>query len=119
MHNGMVQMGPEKMAKSVGNIRLLHAALDEYGRDTLVMYFAGGHYRQPLVFSEDALDDAAAAVARVRNFWLRLDPEADAPADLDERADRFFEALADDFNTPPPARSCSTGSRRATAPGCR
>jgi cysteinyl-tRNA synthetase len=100
MHNGMVQMGPEKMAKSVGNIRLLHAALDEYGRDTLVMYFAGGHYRQPLVFSEDALDDAAAAVARVRNFWLRLDPEADAPADLDERADRFFEALADDFNTP-------------------
>jgi cysteinyl-tRNA synthetase len=52
------------------------------------------------VFSEDALDDAAAAVARVRNFWLRLDPEADAPADLDERADRFFEALADDFNTP-------------------
>ena len=49
MHNGMVQMGDgEKMAKSVGNIHLLHAALDEYGRDALIMYFAGGHYRQPI-----------------------------------------------------------------------
>src|SRR5215208_5402094 len=100
MHNGMVQMGAEKMAKSVGNIRLLHAALDEYGRDALVMYLAGGHYRQPLVFSEEALEDARAAVERVRNFWLRLDVDAPAPQDLDEYADRFFDSLADDFNTP-------------------
>jgi cysteinyl-tRNA synthetase len=99
MHNGMVQMGAEKMAKSVGNIRLLHAALDEYGRDALVMYFVGGHYRQPLVFSKDALEDARAAVERVRNFWRRLDVDAQAPEDLDEYAERFFDALADDFNT--------------------
>ena len=44
----------EKMAKSVGNIFLLHAALDEYGRDALVMYLCGGHYRQPLAFSARA-----------------------------------------------------------------
>jgi cysteinyl-tRNA synthetase len=100
MHNGMVQMGAEKMAKSVGNIQLLHAALDEYGRDALVMYFAGGHYRQPLVYSEDALEDAGAAVERVRNFWMRLDAEAPAPAELEDYAERLFDALADDFNTP-------------------
>jgi cysteinyl-tRNA synthetase len=100
MHNGMVQMGAEKMAKSVGNIRVLHAALDEFGRDALVMYFVGGHYRQPLVFSEDALADASAAVERVRNFWRRLDPAAPAPEGLDDYAERFFDALADDFNTP-------------------
>jgi len=100
MHNGMVQMGAEKMAKSVGNIHLLHAALDEYGRDALVMYFAGGHYRQPLVYSEDALADARAAVERVRNFWMRLDPDAPAAPELDDYAERFFDALADDFNTP-------------------
>jgi cysteinyl-tRNA synthetase len=100
MHNGMVQMGTEKMAKSVGNIRLLHGALDEYGRDALIMYFAGGHYRQPLTFSEEALEDARAAVERVRNFWMRLDQGAPAPPELDEQAERFFDALADDFNTP-------------------
>jgi cysteinyl-tRNA synthetase len=100
MHNGMVQMGAEKMAKSVGNIRLLHGALDEYGRDALVMYFVGGHYRQPLVFSEDALEDARGAVERVRNFCRRLDRAAPAPQGMDEYAERVFDALADDFNTP-------------------
>ena len=100
MHNGMVQMGAEKMAKSVGNIRLLHGALDEFGRDALIMYFVGGHYRQPLVFSEDALEDARAAVERVRNFCRRLDRDAPAPEGLDDYAERFFDALADDFNTP-------------------
>jgi len=100
MHNGMVQLGAEKMAKSVGNIRLLHVALDQFGRDALVMYFVGGHYRQPLVFSEDALEDATAATERLRNFSLRLDREAPAPEGLDEYAERFFDALADDFNTP-------------------
>ncbi len=60
MHNGMVRMGDEKMAKSVGNIRLLHGALDEHGRDALVMYFAGGHYRQPIAFSAEALTEAGA-----------------------------------------------------------
>ena len=100
MHNGMVQMGDVKMAKSVGNIRLLHGALEEFGRDALVMYFVGGHYRQPLVFSEEALEESRAAVERVRNFCLRLDREAPPPAGLDEQAERFFDALADDFNTP-------------------
>jgi cysteinyl-tRNA synthetase len=100
MHNGMVQMGAEKMAKSVGNIRLLHGALDEFGRDALIMYFVGGHYRQPLVFSEDALEDARAAVERVRNFCRRLDRDAPAPEGLDDYAERCFDALADDFNTP-------------------
>jgi len=100
MHNGMVQMGAEKMAKSVGNIRLLHGALDEFGRDALIMYFVGGHYRQPLVFSEDALEDARAAVERVRNFCRRLDRDAPAPEGLDDYAERFFDGLADDFNTP-------------------
>jgi cysteinyl-tRNA synthetase len=99
MHNGMVEMGEQKMAKSVGNIRLLRGALDEYGRDALVMYFVGSHYRQPLVFSEAALEEASAAAERVRNFYLRLDREAPAPEGMDEYAERFFDSLADDFNT--------------------
>ena len=100
MHNGMVQMGSEKMAKSVGNIHLLHQALDEYGRDALVMYFARGHYRQPLAFSAEALEEAGRAVERLRELARRLDPARPAPDDLDAVAERFFDCLADDFNTP-------------------
>ena len=97
MHNGMVEMGQEKMAKSVGNIRLLHGALDEFGRDAFVMWMVSAHYRKPVAYSEDALEDAARAVARVRDVIRRLDP--DAPG-LDQYVDPFFDALAEDFNTP-------------------
>jgi cysteinyl-tRNA synthetase len=100
MHNGMVEMDAEKMAKSVGNIRLLHVALEEFGRDALVMWLVGAHYRKPVAFSEEALADAGRAVQRVREFCRRLDPDAPGPAGLDEFVERFFDALADDFNTP-------------------
>src|SRR3954462_1851907 len=58
MHNGMLQMADEKMAKSVGNVTLLSDALEVAGRDALVMYFVGGHYRQPIAFSQEALEEA-------------------------------------------------------------
>jgi cysteinyl-tRNA synthetase len=99
MHNGMVRMEGEKMAKSVGNIHLLGVALDEYGRDALVMYFVGGRYREPMAFSGELLEDARRAVARVRDFVRRLDRSAPAPEGMDAHAERFFDALADDFNT--------------------
>ncbi|MDQ3587912.1 MAG: cysteine--tRNA ligase [Actinomycetota bacterium] len=100
MHNGMVRLEGEKMAKSVGNIALLHEALEQYGAQTLVMYFAGGHYRQPLAFSPDELEDARGAVATLRELVRRLDPEAPEPGGLAEHARRFWDDLADDFNTP-------------------
>ena len=100
MHNGIVRLEGEKMAKSVGNIRLLAGALDEYGRDALIMYFVSGHYRQPLVYTEDALADARGAIERVRDFVLRLDADAGVPPEAGEYAERFYAALADDFNTP-------------------
>ena len=98
MHNGMVRLEGEKMAKSVGNIFLLHEALEQAGRDALVMYFVSGHYRQPIAYSPDALDEAAASVDRIRDFARRLDP--DAPAEgIEPFVERFYTALADDFNT--------------------
>ena len=100
MHNGMVRLEGEKMAKSVGNIRLLHEALASVGRDTLVMYFVSGHYRQPLVYNEDTLADARGAVQRIRDFALRLDPGGEVPAQAADYEERFYSALADDFNTP-------------------
>ena len=99
MHNGMVQMGTEKMAKSQGNIRLLNVALDEHGRDALIMYFVAGHYRQPIAFSAEALEEAGRAVERVRELCRHLEPEGEEPEALDAHAERFFDALADDYNT--------------------
>jgi cysteinyl-tRNA synthetase len=99
MHNGMVRLQEAKMAKSVGNIFLLHEALDAYGRDALIMYFCGGHYRQPIEFDEERLTEAAAQVRRVREAarGLTSGPSPEWSGPLKER---FFGALAADFNTP-------------------
>jgi cysteinyl-tRNA synthetase len=99
MHNGMVRLQSEKMAKSVGNVFVLHEALDTYGRDALLMYFCGGHYHQPIEFDDDRLAEAGARVGRVREAARGLvsgaSPEWSGPF-----RERFFEALANDFNTP-------------------
>lgn len=99
MHNGMIQFTGEKMAKSVGNIALLHEVIAEHGAETVVMYLISGHYRQPLAFSEQALEQARANVARIREAGRRLWP---GPSDesLAPLRERFFAALARDFNTP-------------------
>jgi cysteinyl-tRNA synthetase len=99
MHNGMLQFDREKMSKSVGNISLLSVALDEYGRDALVMFFVRSHYRKPVEYSPEALADAARAVERIRELGRRLDHGAESP-DLSRFETRFYAELADDFNTP-------------------
>jgi len=103
MHNGMIEKGTEKMSKSEGNIFQLSEALDRYGRETVVDYLISGHYRQPLAFGPDQMDQAASRVERVRNF-LREHPLAEdsAPEDpwVAARREDFKAALADDFNTP-------------------
>jgi cysteinyl-tRNA synthetase len=99
VHNGMVRLDSEKMAKSVGNIFLLHEALDAFGRDALILYFSEGHYRQPIEFDAERLEAAASAVSRIRDAGRRLVP-GDSPAWSAVLKDRFFDALRADFNTP-------------------
>jgi cysteinyl-tRNA synthetase len=99
MHNGMIQLTGEKMAKSAGNIATLHEVLAERGRDAVLMYLVSGHYRQPLAFSEAALEQAQANVNRIREAGRRLSG-GDSPARLEGLRDAFFDALARDFNTP-------------------
>src|SRR5438270_223411 len=71
MHNGMIQKGEEKMAKSAGNIAPLHEVLERHGRDAVVMYLISGHYRQPLAFSQAALQAAERSVYRIRDALRR------------------------------------------------
>ncbi len=99
VHNGMVNLDREKMAKSVGNIFMLHEAIARYGRDALIAYFCAGHYRQPLDFDEDRLNEARRRVERIREAGRHLEPGPSPPWSAPLRR-RFFESLADDFNTP-------------------
>jgi cysteinyl-tRNA synthetase len=99
VHNGMVRLEGEKMAKSVGNIFLLHEALAAHGRDALVAYFCAGHYRQPIAYSDERLSEAARSVERIKDAGRRLFA-GDSPLELAPLREAFFDALADDFNTP-------------------
>ncbi|MCD6727102.1 MAG: cysteine--tRNA ligase [Solirubrobacteraceae bacterium] len=99
MHNGMLQMGEAKMAKSVGNIALLGDVLERWGRDAVVLFFSTGHYRQPLRFSDATMAAAQASARRLREAARRLEP-GPSPDELAPLRERFFDALADDFHTP-------------------
>jgi cysteinyl-tRNA synthetase len=100
MHNGMLEAAAgEKMAKSVGNIRGLADVLDDVGGAALVLYFSGGHYRQPLSFSPEALEAAVQGARRIRDAARRLG-RGPSPDELAVHRDAFFDALADDFHTP-------------------
>ena len=69
MHNGMVQTATEKMSKSEGNIFQLSEALDRYGSEAVVLYLISGHYRQPIAFGSEQMDESVARVERIRNFF--------------------------------------------------
>ena len=99
MHNGLVQLDEEKMSKSVGNIFQLSEAIERYGGQTVVAYLISGHYRQPLAFSDEQLEEATARVERIRNYF-RDAPSGDPDDFLRGKRRAFLDALADDFNTP-------------------
>jgi len=115
MHNGMIQLTGEKMAKSAGNIAPLHEVLAGWGVEAVVMYLISGHYRQPLAFSDAALHQAQANVSRIREAARRL-AAGGSPADLDGLRDRFFDALSRDFNTPEALAVLNEWIREATGP---
>jgi cysteinyl-tRNA synthetase len=94
-HNGMLRFTDEKMSKSVGNVVTIDKALDAWGKETLLLLFLGAHWRKPMDFSEDTLQQAASRADRFREVFRN--PSEPAPADAWER---FEAALEDDFNTP-------------------
>jgi len=101
VHNGLLQLGGEKMSKSLGNLITVREALERYSADGLRVFILSSHYRRPLLFSEEAVQAAARGAERLR-FAAREPARGDAPLDFDPdgfRA-RFIEAMDDDLNTP-------------------
>ncbi len=95
MHNGMLRLAGEKMSKSLGNIVSLRDAVIEWGRETILLFFMTAHWRKPVDFSDDVLEQAAAQAEAFRNV-LRSPSEPAA----DGAWERFAAALDDDFSTP-------------------
>ncbi len=93
MHNGMLRLAGEKMSKSLGNIVSLLEALDTWGRETLLVYFLGGHWRKPIDYSDEVLQQAAAQAESFRNVFR-------GPSESGGDWEAFAAALDDDFNTP-------------------
>jgi len=99
VHNGMIRLDQAKMSKSVGNIFLLHQALDAFGRDALIMYFVSSDYRKPVEFDDERLSEAQSRVKRIAEAARGLTP-GPSPSWSAPLHERFFDALADDFKTP-------------------
>ena len=96
LHNGMVNLGGEKMAKSTGLIVDLASLVEAHGGRAIRLLYLRAHYRSPIEYSEELLAEAAEALGRLDRFRARA--SAGPP---DEAAlFRFVEVMDDDFNTP-------------------
>ncbi len=98
MHNGALQMGAEKMSKSLGNLITIREALEKYSADALRIFVLGSYYRSPLTFSEEALEAAERGAERLRQA-ARVDTETGPGEGMEQYYQRFTEAMDDDFNT--------------------
>jgi cysteinyl-tRNA synthetase len=100
MHNGFVRVDDEKMSKSLGNFFTIREVLKKYDAEVLRFFILRAHYRSPLNYSDQHLDDAKQALTRFYTA-LRGIPAAASEIDWDDPyAARFKTAMDDDFNTP-------------------
>lgn len=97
MHNGMLNLSGEKMAKSTGHVVTLAGALDAWDPVAVRLFYLRTHYRKPLEYSEPALVDAEASLARLRAFRRRVDDPAGGQARA-ETLERFQAAMDDDLD---------------------
>ncbi|MBA7495268.1 Cysteine--tRNA ligase [subsurface metagenome] len=117
IHNGLLTLKDQKMAKSTGNVLSLSQALKKFDSETVRYYLLCAHYRSPLDYREEALREAASSLERVQNFLQRAKEiqeqnkqtilsrdEEERTTDLAKYADgvkqNFILAMDDDFNTP-------------------
>jgi cysteinyl-tRNA synthetase len=104
VHNGFVNLGKEKMSKSLGNTLTIRDIVKRQEPDALRLWILGTHYRHLLEWSEERVEEAGRALGRLTRLvddaaTLGVAPGALPPA-LAGFAARFTAAMDDDFNTP-------------------
>jgi cysteinyl-tRNA synthetase len=100
MHNGFVRIDNEKMSKSLGNFFTVREILARYDPEVVRFFIVRAHYRSPLNYSDQHLEDAKQALTRLYTALKGLDVSADQIDWSAPHAARFQEAMNDDFNTP-------------------
>jgi len=101
LHNGLVQLGEEKMSKSLGNLITIKEALQKYSADAIRIFTLSSYYRGPLTYSEEALGAAESGADRLRQA-VKGEGRGDVAGvkiDVEPYQNRFTEAMNDDFST--------------------
>ena len=96
LHNGMLKLEGEKMAKSTGNIKSLSEYIQIYGGDVVRFFYLRSHYRSPQDFSDDLLKESSSTLSRIKKFvgeerGTEIDPNL---------MEKFNSIMNDDLNTP-------------------
>jgi len=101
LHNGLLQLGEEKMSKSLGNLITIKEALDKYSADAIRIFILSSHYRSPLTYSEEALEATERGMDRLRQaaYGKSKGDKGSERLDVEPYRQRFIEAMDDDFNT--------------------
>jgi cysteinyl-tRNA synthetase len=101
LHNGLLQMGAEKMSKSLGNLITIRDALQKYTSDGLRIFILSSYYRSPLTYTPEALEAAQSGAERLLRVASRNEPAEVKGKSLDAKPyyEKFVAAMDDDFNT--------------------
>ncbi|NIP19122.1 MAG: cysteine--tRNA ligase [Xanthomonadales bacterium] len=99
MHNGFVRVDDEKMSKSLGNFFTVRDILKRYRAEEVRYFIVASHYRSPLNYSQENLENGKAALTRLYTALRGITPAAPG-VDCDSFRSAFREAMDDDFNTP-------------------
>ena len=99
LHNGLLSLTGEKMSKSTGILIGLETAIQQYPAMGIRLFYLRAHYRRPLEFSEELIEDAVGALHRLWAFRRRVPSGTPGGADSGS-LERFQVAMDDDFNTP-------------------
>ena len=100
MHNGFVRLDNEKMSKSLGNFFTIRDVLKKYDAEVVRFFILRAHYRSPLNYSDVHLDDARNALSRLYTALKDNVPDAGKLDWQEPYAQRFADAMNDDFNSP-------------------
>jgi cysteinyl-tRNA synthetase len=104
VHNGMLNMGKDKMSKSLGNTLLIGELVKRHDPDAIRLFFMGTHYRNPAEWSEERVQDSARAMERFTRLLgdplAASTPAAPMPQRYAAFRAQFEAAMDDDLNTP-------------------